>query len=734
MLDAPTMTSPGNVIAEPGYLRPIEPEAAPAPVREGKPHEAALIKKWLQQARVPSWLRAGWEQWKADREYLHTEIFANDDARKMTVNLAARAIQKKEQKVAPTNADVSVNHRRGVGSVQDVRLDAIRAAKAKFDAIGLPPQAPALMMFADRAEQEYKDELVARDRFCQTSEAMIKLLWDEAKGTTTGQLLAKQAMTVGPAFLKIGWQRDFGRDSLGRSRNDDAQDQLKLLGLRSAEYANGMFGQDDDRYEELIMLSEHARQVGRKVISGDVEPGSLPFAQWKGIADTRDAEPVPSRWLPEPDVWQGATVDTVRPEAMRWDWRVPFDRFTESAWVMEQNLMDVDMCAAQFGLTPQERDQLGTRNANMPGQARTNNVSPAANSEAADPSRTDFEDQVQANQVVVWERWDKNLRRRCIFVEGIDRFLVNEIPGLVAPGFYPYVAVAFDTFDGKHLPVSTVMFLRKIQNAINQRLTDAEDSLWASMKRYLVKRNAFKDGEIDKLRGAMPHDVIEVESPEEIAKSFQEIASDDWNPAKYTLDGLFRLFELVSGMSISELGVTGQADFATEAAIADAASKATNDRQAGIMAVALTSAMTTILHYAATSMSERVVKGLVGRAAYWPLAPTRMDLLRSLAINVSAAGSTEAAHAKASTQVKEAMAAVNGVLDLRMKTIQQGGKFDADPLFKAIFRTINLDSPVREIISFNEAPQQAPPGPPGLPAPGGPPGATQISAPPGVPA
>ncbi len=739
---APQLSSPGSIIADPARdtldvaaTTTVAVAVPPNDVREGKPHERALIRKWIEQARVPSWLRSGWEQWKKDREYLHTECFDAANPRHFTVNLAARAIQKKEQKITPTNADVSIGHSRGVGSVRDVRLDAIREVKGKFDAMGIPPQGPILIMAADKAEQEYRDELEAKERFAQTSEAIVKKLMDEAKVTTAAGMWGKQAMTVGPAWLKVGWQRNFGKDSLGRNRNDDSQDQLKLLGLRSAEYANGMFGQDDPRYAELIMLSDYARQVGKRVVSGEVEPGSLPFSQWKAIADTRDAEPVPQQWLPEPDVWQGATADTVKPEALRWDWRIPFERWIETPWVQEQNLMDVDVCAAEFGLTPAERDRLGTKNAEITGQNTTNSATPSATSEAANPDRGTFEDQVQQGQVVVWERWDRSLRRRCVFVEGLNRFLVDEVPGVVGPDFYPYVPIAFDVFDGAHLPTSTVTFLRKIQDAINQRLTDAEESLWASMKRYLVKKNAFKPGEIDKLRGALPHDVIEVESPEEIAKSLQELASDDWNPNKYTLDTLFRLFELVSGMSISELGVTGQADFATEAAIADAASKATSDRFANVMAAGLTQVATIILHYACTSLSEKTVKGLLSsKAAYWPQAPTRTDLLRSLNIRVAAAGSTEAAHAKAATQVKEAMAAVNGVLDLRMKTIQQGGTFDESPLLSAIFRTINLDRPVREVISFSQQPQQAM-APPGLPGqPPGPPGQPQLPAPPGVPA
>jgi hypothetical protein len=690
----------------------------PNEVKQAEPHEKTLMRLWIQQARVPQWLRNAWDQWDKDRKYLHTDLFANGELNPnvMSVNLASRAIQAKTMKIAPTDADLSVTHQRGVGSVDDVRQDAIREAAAVFEANRLPINAAVLVQAADQAEQAYTQDLRARERFAQTAEALGKKLWDEARGTKTAQTFARQGMTVGPAWLKVGWQRDFGRDSLGRSRNDDAQDQLALLALRSAEFAAGEFTDSDPRYGEMMRLSDYARQVGRAVVDGHVEPGSMPFSAWRGIADSRDAEPVPSGWLPEPDAWQGAVIDTVRPEAMRWDWRVPFERWRDTPWVMEQNLMDVDDCAARFRLTPAERDLLGGRDTLTDTEVQRSTMTPSAAGENADPSRTTYEDTVQRGQVVVWERWDKRLRRHCIFVEGLDRFLVDEVPRLVAPDFFPYVEIGFNELDGAHLPVSHVMYLRKIQNAINQRLTDSEESLWASMKRYLVKKNAFKDGELDKLRSARPHDTIEVDSPEEIAATFKEIASDDWNPQKYSLDGLFRLFELVSGMSISELGVTGQADFATEAAIANQASASQSSRDANIMADALSRAFSIIIHYAASSMSERVVKGLVGMAAFWPQAPSRMDLIRSMSIKVSAAGSKAAARQQAGTQLRDSIGAINGILDLRMKALQQGATFNAQPLLTAAFRTIDADTPVRDVVTFPAlapAPaQQALPAPP----------------------
>jgi hypothetical protein len=741
---ATTMPSPAPLHLQPALSAQTEVEAVAVEVpaenniRHGKPHEQQLIKKWIVQAQVPSWLKDAYDQWERDRQYLHTKVFKSDDPRAMTVNLAARAVQQKCTKISPNDADVSVRHERGVGCIADVRRDAIREANAIFKANGIPVQAQALVMAAEQAEQSFREELEAKERFAQTSEALVKKLWNEACGTETAQTFAMQAMTVGPAWLKIGWQRDYGRDSLGRSRNDDVQDQIALLTLRASEYANGQFTQDDPRFGELIRLSDYARQVGRSVASGETDPGKrIPFVAWKQIADTRDGEPAPAAWLPEPQVWQGATVDTVRPEALRWDWRVPFERWHESPWVMEQNLMDVDECAARYGLSPAERDLLGGKCQDI-AEIRRGVNTPGTQGEQADPSRSTYEDTVQRGQVVVWERWDRQLHRHCIFVEGLDFFLLDESPRLKAPGFYPYVPIGFNTFDGAHLPLSDVTFLRKVQDAINQRLTDAEESLWASMKRYIVKKDAFKDGEIAKLRSAVPHDVIEVKSPEEIAKTFQEIASDDWNPNKYNLDQLFRLFELVSGMSISELGVVGQAEFATEAAIANASSQANNNRHANVMAKALTRAMTIIHHYAVTSYSEVVVKGMVGRAAYWPQPPTRMDLIRAMGIKVQAAGSSQAARSQAGTQFRDTISAVNGILDLRAKALMQGATFNADPLLTAAFRTIDTDTPVREILSFaNAAPQMAGPtgGPPmRLPGPGAAPGVDPNAPQPAIPA
>lgn len=598
-----------------------------------------------------------------------------------------------------------------------------------MEAAGIPIQAPILVSAADDAEQRYADELEARSRMAQTGEALIKKLWDQSFGTQTARQLASAAMTVGLGWLKIGWQHDYGRDCLSRMRSEEQLDQLRLLALRSAEFASGCFGVDDERYGELIQLSDYARVVAAQVTQGDLEPGSIPFAAWGSIQDTRIGTPVPPSLLPEVESWQGPTIDLVRPEALRWDWTVPITRWREAAWVMEQNLYDVDDAAAMFGLTPEERDQLaGPKNRD---QASGNATPSTAEGNSADPSRGDYESQVQRGKVVVWERWDRRTHRRTVFAEGLDRFLLDDVVRDAPPGFYRYVPVCFNDMDGAHLPHSDVRFMRKIQDAINQRLTDSEESLWASMKRYLVRRGAFKDGELDKLRSARPHDVIEVDDPDGIVAGFKEIASDDWNAAKYDLNALFRLFELVSGMSISQLGVTGQANFAEEAKIANQSSQQSSGRHGMAIAEALTTSMRIIMHDAFTHMSQKQARFLVGDAAFWPMPPSRMALMRGLRVKVEAAGSRQAAKAAAGQEAREAMTALGQAIDLRARGAQAGVRVNINPLVSAISRAIDVEAPSRDIVQVDDV--AAPPSPamqqPGVaPQPGGP-AATAPAAP-----
>jgi hypothetical protein len=641
----------------------------------------------------------------------------------MTVNIAARLIQAKLASIIPTDADISVKHERPVADAGIVRKDAIREAyAAQVQQYGRLVDPLALLTAADQAESEFRLEVEARERFAMTSEALCKKLADEGNLTRTLQAGGLSAFTTGLAWIKIGWQEDYSRDTVGNNRNDDAQDQIALLALRSAEFAAGAFGESDPKHTELRQLTDYARITAqRQQVSRNTDP-RLSFAQWSQLADMRDGDTASPQWLPEPDRWQGSTYDHVPAKNMRWDWRFRFAEWYNAPWVAEQVLTDIDVAAARWELTPAERDRLGKR---QQGTAATPQPGVASDGDAGDPTNTDREAPMQGGRVVVWDYWFKETRRHVVFIEGLDRLLVDEVPEVTTPWFYPWATVSFNDFDNAMLPSSEVRFLRKICNAINQRLTDAQESIWASMKRYIVKKGAFRDGEIDKLRGAMPHDVVEMEDPAEIKASFQEIASDDWNAQKYSTDDLFRLLELVMGLSLAQLGVVDLANTATEASIAESRSQQQSARHGMLMAELTKQCFVATQAYAVTCYGQRAVKLLLGKAAYWPMPPNRMDLLRGMRIKVEAAGNRLAARTRASEDLQKAMGSLGQILDLKAKADSVGYVLDIQPLVSAAMRASDIDAGMRDLFQPKPQPPQLPtmagaPGAPGAPGLSGP--------------
>lgn len=706
---------------------PISTDARPDEIREAGPSVRAEIRQWVADAKVPGWLTAAWNRWDEDQKYVHTQLFCDGDSRRFTINLAARLIQAKMASIMPSDADVMIKHERPVADAAMVRRDAMREAHAKMVSSGSPPDPMALITAAEQAEMDFRQETEARERFASTSEALVKKLADEAQMTKNTRMMTNATFTTGLSWLKVGWQEDYGRDSVGTHRTDDIQDQVAMLALRASEYAAGNFGEEDPRYGELIHLTKYVKAIGEKVVTGQSEDQRLSFSQWSSMADTRDDSVAPPEWLPEPDRWQGATIDFVAAKSMRWDWRFPFSQWENAPWVQEQVLYDIDEAAAMFGLTPAERDLISSPNRERSKGSQHQQAS--ANNDDADPDKYDYESTIQGGKVVVWDRWEKKTRRHVVFIEGLDRHLIDETPEITTPWFYPWVTQAFNEFDGAMIPASEVRFLRKICDAINQRLTDSQESLWASMKRYIVKKGAFKDGELDKLRASDPHDVIEMEDPEEIRKSFQEIASDDWNGEKYRLEDLYRLLELVMGMSLAQLGVADVANTATEASIADSRAQQQSARHGLILAESMQKVLTAIHHYAVTALSQKTVRGLVGRAAYWPMPPNRLDLLRGMRVKVEAAGNRVAARTKAAEDLKNAMGSLSAILDLKGKAQMMGLDLDITPLMSAALRASDIDAGMRDLfqarpmsaIASNQAapgqpaPQGALPG--GAPAP-----------------
>jgi hypothetical protein len=701
-------------------------------VREGPEHVRQSIKRWLAEARVPAWMQTAWNRWESDRKYLHTTLFYEDAPNTLGVNLAGRMIQTKLAKIIPTETDLSVQSERSPGSVDVVRKDAIRNASTRQVMAGYT-DARELIQAADKAEADFLLEVEAKERIAESSECLGAKLGKEMGLTELSIPAALGMFTVGLSIFKIQWGQDWKRTATGSMRRT-SEDQLALLALRSAEYAAGIFSDQDDQYTELMQLTDYARKRAQRVSMGISSDPRLRMDQWDGLAAMPKGEVPQRELLPEPDVWEGPILDLLRPENLRWDWSVPFSQIDRAAWVQEQVPMHIDLATAQFGLTPAERDQIMAKASDN--ERDTTGRSIRDQAEAADPDASTYEDRIQRGKIIVWDRYDRLTHRHVIFIEGLDRLLVDEVPDVMPAWGHPYVGVSANDFDGAMVPRSDVSFIRKINDAINQKLTDGQESLWASMKRYLYKKGSMDPGELEKLMGARPHDAIEVKDPAGIKEAMREIASDDWNPAKYDLEQLFRLLELVMGMSLSELGVVNTARFATEAQIANDNSQANDGRHALAMATAWKRIFEAALSMANVLLPEKTVRWLIGQAAFWPPAPTRDDLLRTLSITVNAAGSKRAARAQAASSINDAMDALTKAFDLKERGDRIGAEVNMAPLISAILRTVDVPQGARQLVKFRSALAQPQPTIPGLPAPAGNPaiaGALPAPANPGIP-
>jgi len=693
-------------------------------VRVGTPAEQALIRQFEDEQRVPSWLRTKWATWKADREFLAVTAFALADGSTLGVNLAARAIQSKLTRIAPSESDLSITQKRSVGSVDWARKDAIRAANQAARRMGVMPDARALIAAADQAEQAYRLLEERRERFGVTNECLLLEQMRQLGFTDSQTKAALSTFTVGLAWTKDGWQRDPKKDASG-CRRWDTQDDIARLQMLAQEYSGGWFDENSAKWQQFLDLSDNVRNKARQMLDGQIA-GDERILDVAAAAESPDGRPFSADWLAEPDFWQQPTTDHPRPENMRWDWRVlPQEAAQKGDWIAEQVLMDRDRLASQWKLSPQEARQLGTGQRPEATPESLRGTVAGSTTDGQEPGTSDYESASQGGKCVLWDRFDFANGRHYMWAEGLTFFLVNEPLPVTDETRCPYECLAFNQFDGEHLPTSEVTFLRKIQTAINQRLTDGEESLWASMKRYIVKKGAFKPEEMDKLRSSVPHDVIECEDPKDIRDSWQEIASDDWNAEKYNLDQLFRLLELVMGMSLSELGVVQVANTATEANIAEQRSAAASDRHAIALSAFGTRRIRKILGYDIAYLTEKQVQRLTGSdQAIWPMPRTREELLFGLNVDITVAGNKRQARGQEIASINGAIDAIRKVAAAKAECAAVGIELDEQALVAPILRLADVRGSARELMRPKApAPMQAsapippPPSTPSLPAP-----------------
>ncbi len=646
------------------------PGATTEPLTEDpRASEAALVQRFLAETKAPPWLERAFRTWEDHRRYLHTEVMAEDDHRKISCNSIYRSLRAKMAHTRPNSPEPSVK------PAEQIEPD---------------PDDPLAPLY-----QQQKKQLEQIGR----TAAVLNKKWS-ARAKLGDVLVGAQleAHTTGICWLKTGWEEDESKNALGQAvrHAGTSMDQLRRLRRLADDYAAGEFTDDDARFEQLLDLSNwlkaRAKAALQRLVAGDPREDRM-----RNLASAPDGQPMAPYLLPEPESWQGPTVDFVAPENLRLDWqRVTGPHLLHRGrWWMERVWMTREEVAERYHLTPDDARRLGS-----PVRRAPNYSDPTMsylNTNAQDPADTDLEAQVRSGgaEVAVWERWDLETGWVYWVCQGLERFLAKELVETSTKRGHPYAPLIYNPVAGRFTPLSDVGLGRKMQDNFNQTLTDDWEARVASYPFYAVLQGLLTEEDKEAIeQGRQAHKVVELSrSAQEVKDAIQRIAGEEYHPERYqiALAKTQGLLDQMVGAPSETSGGTSRPEFATQSAM----------QQQGLnVSMADVRAINTELtrqvfedwtDYALAVLPERNAKALAGMAAVWP-AVDRDTIANGLVVEVVTAGDRGQAEQELE-QMGKAMGVVAQALQLEQVAALAGYQFPATEVATRAALAVDLRLP-----------------------------------------
>jgi hypothetical protein len=469
--------------------------------------------------------------------------------------------------------------------------------------------------------------------FAKTLEIMAKRLTDEAGFKQKLSGMIQDTQTYGISWLKVSVQQDILKDPIGAGRQNDQLDNVARLQVLLQQFQDGEFDEDSAQHKDLVDLSDTvktylagnmrediARNPPQPVESLDEmgpptlvpDPADPRLAQLQELEDPSAS--VTPGVLPEVPTYIGINIDEVQPQDFRFDWSItrPED-FYNAGWVAHRVYMTKEDIDLRWSITSEEWSARKS-------PAVSKNRGKSRSSTEEDPSnRSSTDGRVINDRIAVWEMMDKAANRRYVWVEGMERFLVNEVVKAQWHKFFNYFPLVFNRVTGRFLPMSDVRLQRPLQEEINTKRTHEREACAAAYPRYVIAAGAASDDEKEKLENARPFAVIELQKPDEVMKHFHNIAADKPDPLLYDTSKPIREIEISAGIPQQAAGGVGGAEFATEVAVANQQMGVQADRRKTMIEDLIHDVNECVIELALQLFPEENAKALAGQGAVWPL-------------------------------------------------------------------------------------------------------------------
>ncbi len=500
-------------------------------------------------------------------------------------------------------------------------------------------QVPDLMTGAvSEVEMGPPPEMVAFARTLDIANAWT-LRENDFKAMFTGVL--QDIQTNNLMWIKLIPQEEYSKDPLGQSRLDDMTSNLALLRSLKERDAAGDLDPDCADYVRMRDLEATVKEYLIEQLKTAVtemplelpppEPG-MPPTQDPRIVAMQSMEAggeVPLHMLPEALSYVGVAYDVFYPEDVLLDWSM----FRPEDWHRGKHVTfrlrkSKEEIAAKYQLTEEEVSKLS--NSGSKSSTGTSTTSATDPDEAHTTTNTTV-----ADHFTIYERYDRTTSRRYVWVNGIDRFLANDVVRVTTPWFFPALPITKNRVTGRIVGPSDVTLQRPLQDEINEQRSHARKIKRACIPKTIIGKNMLEKGEKEKLENGDGYSVVELKNPTAVKDQIASTTPPQINP--WLTDASEAKYELqkVSGVSNTSAGVVGDANLATE--VADA--RASLDALTEFYRSTLVDWTFEKLGYATAWMlaqiwTEEHAKAVCGPGAVWMDSATRGQFMRQMQLKV----------------------------------------------------------------------------------------------------
>lgn len=402
------------------------------------------------------------------------------------------------------------------------------------------------------------------------------------KGVIRGMI--QDTLTLPVSWMKMRWIEDYNRDPMGFLQETDENIAVARYRSLKRAYDDDQFTDEDSRFFEM---HEYNRQIKdtlvddinetfvenpaapeTDVLGNEVGPDPR-IGEVESLSDDRllDEEEIPQ--IPH---YQGYIYEAIDAEDIRFDWNITRPEDIRFAWWIAQRVyMAPNEVVDRWNMSPEDAQALrqSAQYFNRDGTPfNDGDAAGKANAEERDRNQSQ-ESQTRGAFVAVWEFWDRRQGKVYRWVQGFGVLLDDFVPEGTPKRFFPFFALQFNRVTGQFFGPSDCELLKPLQEELNMLRTHDREARKSSYPRYMTAKGLLSKGNKRQMRTAAPYSVIEVEKSNDLANSIHELIPASYSPELYDGSKARQDFEAMSGTSQAALGITGGAELATEAAIAN---------------------------------------------------------------------------------------------------------------------------------------------------------------------